>query len=194
MQLMRMPMDRLVDSGQDGPMEITRRLVLVAATLTTGLTAGLLFAFACSVMPALSGADDATFVDVMQRVNVAIVNGWFLACFVGALVLGVLAAGLHLGRAGRPVLVWIVAALVFYLVALAVTGLVNVPLNDTLAATGDPRAAAGAGGITDLAAVRAHFEGRWVAWHLVRTVAAAASLACLAGALLVSGSLGPAQG
>ncbi len=111
MFLTRRSMERLGTVGHDESMEIIRRLVLVAATLTTGLTAGLLFAYACSVMPALSGADDATFVDVMQRVNVAIVNGWFLVCFVGALALGVLAAALHLGRDSRPVLVWIVAAL-----------------------------------------------------------------------------------
>ena len=171
-------------------METTRRLVLLAATVTTGLTAGLLFAFACAVMPSLSGADDATFVDVMQRINLAIVNAWFLACLDGALALGVLSVVLHLGSRSRPVLVWIVAGVLCYLVALAVTGLVNVPLNDTLAAAGDPHAGSGAGRIGDLAAFRAHFEGRWVTWHLVRTVAATASLGCLAWALVVSGSAG----
>ena len=164
-------------------MEILRRFALVAATLSTGLVAGLLFGYACSVMPALSRADDRTMVDVMQRVNVAIINGWFLLCFVGALGFGLLAVGLHL-RASRAVLIWAVAAVALYVVALAVTAIVNIPLNDALAAAGDPNAAAGSGGIGDLHAVRNRFEGRWVTWNVVRTVAAAGSLGCWALALL----------
>ena len=64
-------------------MRTVQNLVLVSATVTTGLVAGLLGGFACAVMPALRGADDRTFVDVMQRINVAILNPVFLTVFMG---------------------------------------------------------------------------------------------------------------
>jgi len=67
-------------------LEWVRGATLVAATITAGLMAGLLYAYACSVMIGLSRTDDRTFVDVMQRINLAIVNGWFFVTFFGALV------------------------------------------------------------------------------------------------------------
>ncbi len=158
-------------------MEALQGVALVAATITTGLVAGLLFAYAVSVMPALRQTDDRTFVEVIQRINVAIVNGWFLTCFVGALVFTVLAGLLHVGADSRSVLPWIVAAFVLYGAALVITGRVNVPLNNALATAGEPNR------IPDLAAVREHFESAWVRWNIARTVAATAALGCLAWAL-----------
>ena len=61
--------------------------VLLGATLCTGLMAGLFYAYSVSVMPGLSGAADRTVVETMQRINVAILNGWFGVVFGGALVL-----------------------------------------------------------------------------------------------------------
>ena len=36
-------------------------------------------------MRALAGTDDRTFVEVMQRINVVIVNPWFLISFLGSI-------------------------------------------------------------------------------------------------------------
>ncbi len=124
---------------------------LVAATLAAGLMAGLFAAFWYAVMPGLARASDLAFVDGMQRINVAILNGWFGLCFAGALVFPVLAAVLHAGAERRSVLPWIVAGAVLYLVVLVVTFAANVPLNDRLDAAGDPapdrRPARGAGAV-----------------------------------------------
>ncbi|PZF93496.1 anthrone oxygenase family protein [Micromonospora deserti] len=150
---------------------------LAGAALTTGLMAGLFFAYACSVMPGLAATDDRTLVGTMQSINRKILNGWFLATFLGAVLLIALAAALHLTRGG-PVLFWTVAALVCYLVTLGVTMRANVPLNDQLDAAGPVDR------ITDLAAVRERFEATWVRWNLVRTVTSVAAFACLIGALL----------
>ncbi|EQD82634.1 hypothetical protein N599_29655 [Saccharopolyspora erythraea D] len=79
-------------------------VALIAATITTGLIAGLFYAFACSVMPALRGTDARTFIDVMQRVNRAILNGWFAAAFAGAFLLTAQAAVLHIGEG--PIASW----------------------------------------------------------------------------------------
>ena len=154
-------------------------VTLLAATVTAGLMAGLFAAFWYAIMPGLAKAGDLAFVDGMQRINVAILNGWFFLSFAGALLLTALAALLHLPAPWRGVLVWIVAALVLYVVVLVVTMAVNVPLNDRLAAGGS-----GAPG-----ALRAAFEAPWVRWNLVRTLASTAAFGCLTWALVEYGRL-----
>ena len=109
-----------------------------------------------SVMPGLRRVDDRTFVAVMQNINVAILNGWFLVVFLGPLVLGVVGA-LQFWR--TPVVPWVLGGLALYVLTLVVTFAVNVPLNNALADAG-----------ADLAAARAAFEASWVRWNLVRTV------------------------
>ncbi|MFU8853325.1 DUF1772 domain-containing protein [Micromonospora sp. SL1-18] len=154
---------------------------LIAATGTTGLMAGLFAAFAYAVMPALRTVDDGTFVDAMQRINVAIVNGWFMLGFLGAPVFAAVSAVLAWRGAGRPALPWIICGLALYLVMFIVTAAVNVPLNDTLAAAGEP------GQIADLTAVRERFESTWVAWNIVRALANTAAFGCLCWALILVG-------
>lgn len=154
-------------------MELLRSAVLIAATITTGLIAGLFFAFSCAVMLGLGLADDRTFVIAMQRINVAILNGWFGLAFGGALVLTALATVLNLHG---PMLLWLAAALVLYIATLGITFGVNVPLNNALDAAGD----------TNFAAARAAFESTWVRWNLIRTLTSAAGFACLTWTLILT--------
>ncbi|HYS37034.1 MAG TPA: anthrone oxygenase family protein [Pseudonocardiaceae bacterium] len=159
-------------------MELLRTAVLIAATITTGLVAGLFYAFACSVMLGLGRADDRTFVEAMQRINVAILNGWFAIGFGGAVVLDAVAIALN---SHGPILLWLVAALVLYGAAVVITMAVNVPLNNALDAAGHPDRAA------NLAEVRKAFEATWVRWNLVRAGTATAGFACLTWALVLHG-------
>ncbi|WP_093838070.1 DUF1772 domain-containing protein [Streptomyces aidingensis] len=155
--------------------------VLAAATLLTGLMAGLFFAFSCAVMPGLARTGDRAFVSAMQWINVRILNPWFGPAFAGAPVLTAVAALLHLDDGQRAELGWTVAGFLCYAVQLAITGRINVPLNNRLAGAGEPADAAAA------AAVRQEFEARWVRWNLVRTVAVIAAFGCLLAALLARG-------
>jgi uncharacterized membrane protein len=117
---------------------VLRVASLVAALLATALQAGLYYAFAVSVMPGLRQAGGRTFIDAMQQINVAILNPWFFLTFLGAPLLTVAAALLHLSGTTRAVLPWIAAAVVLCVVGVLVTGAVNVPLNEALAAAGPP--------------------------------------------------------
>ena len=162
-------------------LELFRTGVLAAATITTGLMAGLYYAYACSVMLGLSRTGDRTFVSAMQHINVAIINPWFFVSFIGALVFTALAAVLHLRGGGQAVLPWIAAALVLYVAGLVITIGFNVPLNNELAAAGDPDR------IADLAAVRERFEATWVLWNIARAVASTAAFGCLTWALVLHG-------
>ncbi|MFJ2194211.1 DUF1772 domain-containing protein [Kitasatospora sp. NPDC087861] len=162
-------------------MELARTLTLIAAAVTCGLTAGLFYAYACSVMPALARVEDRAFIEVMQRVNVAILNGWFVLGFVGALLSTGAAVALHLPSDGHHALPATIAALALYVAAIGVTRSVNIPLNDELAAAGEPKH------ITDPAGVRSRFEARWVRFNVLRALLCTAALGCLAWALILHG-------
>ncbi|MFD6563810.1 DUF1772 domain-containing protein [Micromonospora profundi] len=164
-------------------MGFLRTASLLAATLTTGLTAGLFTAFAYAVMPGLRRTDDRTLVLAMQRINESILNGWFAICFGGALLFTLLAAALHLDAGHRAVLPWIVAGLLAYLVVLGLTAVVNVPLNNVLAQAGDVDR------VADPAALRERFETPWVRANVVRAVASTGAFGLLAWALVEVGRL-----
>lgn len=162
-----------------GPLRIA---TLVTATITTGLTAGLFYAYACSVMPGLRRTDDQTFVTTMRQINEAILNGWFAIIFVGAPLLTAAAVVLHLPTTGRPVLPWTVAAFLLNTTMIAITLGINVPLNNELAAANPNN--------TTLATIRRKFEAKWVRWNIVRAATPTAALACLTWALVLYGRLG----
>ena len=153
-------------------------VVLVAATLAMALFAGLFYTYATSIMVGLRRTDDRVFVSAMQWFNATIVNVWFAFGFFGSGVLTALAAVLHRGSAVLP---WTVAALVCYAATFAITMASNVPLNNGLAAAGEPRPGAA------VVAVRERFERRWVRWNNVRAVTSLAALGCMLGALVVRG-------
>ncbi|WP_067531483.1 anthrone oxygenase family protein [Nocardia crassostreae] len=154
---------------------------LVAATLSTGLVAGVFYAYANSVMLALRQSDDRTMIDVMQKINVVILNPWFMFSFLGSVGFTVLAVALHLGKDARTTLIWLAVALVINVIAFAVAAGLNVPLNNALEAAGDPAQ------IADLAAVRADFESPWIRWNILRGVLHTAAFLVLCGALFVAG-------
>jgi len=155
---------------------------LVAATVTSGLLAGVYLLYAHTVMPGLRRLDDEGFVAAFQALDRAIVNPWFMALgFLGAPVLTAVA----LARTrGEPAAAWVAVALVLIVLAMAITARVHLPRNDALKAAGDPRALPAAG----LAEARATFdEGRWVRWNLVRAGTSVTATGCLAWALVLSG-------
>ncbi len=139
-------------------MPVVDEVVLAGGRVLNGLLAGVYVAFLVAVMPALHGQSDDVFVKVMNRINVVIVNPAFLALFLGA---PVLAAGIVWWHR-NPVAI---GALVAAVVAVLITALANIPLNDALASTGDRQA----------------FETPWLVWHGIRTASAVAAflLLCL---------------
>lgn len=158
-----------------------RIAALAAAVVGTGLVAGLFYAYVISVMPALGQTQDRVLIEVMQRINVVIVNPWFMIPFLGTVGFTALAFALHLGKDQRATLLWIGIGLTLNVIAFLVTIALNVPLNTALEAAGDPSA------IADTAAVRADYESAWVRWNTLRAVLHTAAFAVLCGALFVAG-------
>ena len=169
--------------GRSSSTDRTASLLLVATTVATGLLAGLFYGYACSVMPGLARADDRTLVDGMQQINEAILNPIFFLTFMGAPALN-LSTWLILRRSRHrddEVLCWILVGLGLSVLGFMVTMVLNVPLNDDLAAAGDPAR------IADLAAVRHDFLGPWVIGNVVRTLAITGSFVALVWALVLGG-------
>jgi uncharacterized membrane protein len=157
---------------------------LLAATITTGLMAGVFGIFAHTIMRGLGKTDDRTFVGAFQAIDRAIINPLFMLTFFSALIFSGVAAVLYFRHDGRSVLPWVITAFVLYLVVVIITVAVHVPLNDDIKAAGDPER------IADLAAVREQFhETRWVAWNVVRAIATTVAFACLAWALVLHGRM-----
>jgi uncharacterized membrane protein len=154
-------------------METLRAVTLVLGTVSVGLTAGVYFGWAVSIMPGLARVDDRTFVAAFQAMDKAIVRAPFLSVFLGSLVLTALAALLHLGAEHRDGLPWATAAFVLYLLTLITTGRFNIPRNNALQEAGAPDE-------IDAAAARDRFdEATWVRWHAVRTALCVASFVCM---------------
>jgi uncharacterized membrane protein len=157
-------------------------LLLMPATLTMGLVAGVFGLYAHTIMRGLHGTDDRTFVGAFQALDRAIINPLFMLTFMGALAFTGVAAILYLRGDDQAPLPWVAVAFGLYLATFIITIAINVPLNDGLKAAGDPDR------IADLAAVRAAFqETRWVAWNIVRTIATTIAFGCLAWALVLHG-------
>ena len=151
-------------------------VVLVVGLVLTGLMAGLYFGFTTAVMPGLARVGDRAYVISMQRINASILNPWFLTTFLGALVVPVAAAVLHLHDDARTRLPWIIAGAALYGATVVSTGADHVPLNNRLMAVED---------VCDQAApeIRHAFQHRWTRFNKARTVVSLAAVVALAIAL-----------
>ncbi|MFE0645429.1 DUF1772 domain-containing protein [Streptomyces sp. NPDC058877] len=163
-------------------METARFVSLIAATITMGLVSGLFYGFSVSVMPGLKRTDDRTVIEVMQKINVAILNGWFVLGYIGAFVFTAVAVALHVFGGRQEVLVPLLVALVLYIVVMGMTNRVNIPLNNALDKAGP------ASGIADPAAVRRAFEAPWARANAWRAVLCTVAVGFLAWALVRYGA------
>jgi uncharacterized membrane protein len=160
-----------------GGTPVFTNIVLILATLLTGLAAGVFALYAHTIMPGLKRTDDRTFVGAFQAIDQAIINPWFMATFFGALIAIGVAGFLHFGAARRAALPWLAVAFVLYLATVIITMAINVPLNDAIKAAGDPDQ-------INVATVRAAFhESTWATWNYVRVVASTGAFAILVGVL-----------
>lgn len=112
--------------------------LLVAASVTVAATAGVFVGFSTFVMRALGDLPASDAVRAMQAVNRRAPTPAFMALMAGSTLLAVVAAVVAVATGGRGLLAVVGAALA--VVALGVTGAVNVPLNTRLDGV-DPSAA-----------------------------------------------------
>ncbi|WP_046244830.1 anthrone oxygenase family protein [Hymenobacter terrenus] len=164
-------------------------IVLVLATTTTGLVAGVFYGFSVAVNPGFARLPDPAYIAGMQAINQVIQNPVFAASFFGAPIFLPLAAVLHARRAWSRRFTLLVCASAIYLIGgLGVTVAANIPLNETLAQF--PLRTASS---EQAATARTRFAGPWNKWHDIRTLASTVSLVLSICACLSADPARPSQ-
>jgi len=147
----------------------------LASSIASALAGGVFFTFSTFVMRALATMPPAQGILGMQRINVTVINPWFLGVFLGTVpLLGITA---FLARHEAHSLAWLLAAFVIYLIgSVGVTVAFNVPRNDRLAALGATS--------DEAIAYWPVYVREWLWWNHIRCVACL--LAAASAALAVS--------
>jgi uncharacterized membrane protein len=152
----------------------TAVLLQVLATVLLGLMAGFFFAFWVDVAPAMAQLDASAYIRTQQAINSTVRNAPFaLAYFGAALVPGLAALALWMGRKRGQALAWAAIALTYLLGVFVLTREINIPINNALALW-DPATPP-----ADWARAR----DRWNAANFVRGMAALAAFAAAVAAL-----------
>lgn len=148
-------------------------IILLAAAVTTCLSAGIFYAYAVSVVPGIGRLRDGAYLSAIQSINRAILNPWFLVVFMAPVFLLPFSAWQQFARPADAAWWALVAAAVIYIVGVfGVTVAANVPLNEWLDKQDLTQA-----GERAMQEWRQRFEGPWNRWNTVRTVASV--LACI---------------
>lgn len=146
-----------------------KSITLFSAVLLTGLSAGLFYAWAVSVIPGTKRIPDHTYLATMQSINRAILNPAFFLIFLGSLgLLGV--STLQHFQEGRTFWILLAATLTYLVGTFGVTALGNVPLNNSLDVLELSEL-----GIELMGRTRQEYELKWNRLHLIRTVFAVLS-------------------
>jgi uncharacterized membrane protein len=133
------------------------------AALSTGLMAGVFFAFSTFVMKALARLPIPQGIEAMQSINFMAINPVFMAALFGSTAICVLLAVYSLVSWPQQAAVYLLLGSLVYLVGcFLTTTLFNVPLNNALARV-DP-------GSMEGARLWARYLMSWSAWNHVRTL------------------------
>lgn len=156
-----------------------KNTILILSIISTGLMAGLFYAWSVSVMTGLKRLPDHEFIAAMRAMNRAIQNPIFFLCFFGSAFLLIADCVIVYDKGASPFYLILAAAALYIFGVFGITVAGNVPLNNMLddfqldGATQD--------GMKQL---RGNFENRWNFLNNIRTV-----LNIVSFALLVTGIL-----
>lgn len=153
-----------------------QNIVFFLTVLFSGLIAGLMYSYSCSVNNGLKALPDEAYVKAMQSINTAIQNPYFFLCFLGLIVLFPLTAKLSYTQ--PYFYIWLAATLLYCIGVFGVTIFGNVPLNNQLAAFDSTNASA-----KEISEMRTAFESAWNNYHFIRTIAAVLSFGLTIAAL-----------
>lgn len=157
-----------------------QNLSLFLTILFSGLVAGLLYSYSCSVNPGLKALTNKEYLSAMQSINRSIQNPLFFLSFMGLLLLLPLCCWFAwMQQVNISFTLVLTAALIYFIGVFAVTVFGNVPLNNELENFNIINATEA--GMADM---RSKFESQWVKWHSVRTIASVVSFGLLVYGLI----------
>ncbi|HEY7382093.1 MAG TPA: anthrone oxygenase family protein [Beijerinckiaceae bacterium] len=148
-----------------------------AAAIGSALVAGIFFAFSTFVMAALGRIPADQGIRAMQSINVTVINPLFMLAFMGTgAVCLALVAGAYIRWDETSSKLMLIASILYLIGCIGVTMVLNVPLNDALAAV--------EASTPEAAAVWARYLADWTFWNHVRTVAPLISAVLFIAALI----------
>ncbi|MDW7691950.1 DUF1772 domain-containing protein [Flammeovirgaceae bacterium SG7u.111] len=140
-----------------------KSITLFSAVLFTGLSAGLFYAWAVSVIPGTKKVIDMTYLETMQSINRAILNPAFFLSFFGSLLLLTISS-IQQYQTGLTFWIMLAATLTYLVGTFGVTAFGNIPLNNTLDALALNKL-----NINQLTEFRTNYEVKWNKLHMIRT-------------------------
>lgn len=140
-----------------------KSITLFMAIVLTGLSAGLFYAWAVSVIPGTRKIADMTYLESMQSINKEILNPSFFLSFFGSAILLTISS-VQQYHTGLPFWLILFAAIVYWLGTFGVTAFGNVPLNDALEALQLDTLSK-----QKVIEFRKLYEGKWNRLHSIRT-------------------------
>ena len=133
------------------------------AALSSGLIAGIYFAFSVFIMQAFGRIETSQSVAAMNAINKTIQHSLFMPLFFGSTIISVIliiVALLHWGKEGSGLT--LIAGAVYFVGMFVCTVVFNVPLNNLLAGLNEDSANA--------EQVWSHYLKVWTQWNHIRTV------------------------
>ena len=153
----------------------TATVLILASAFSTAMVAGIFYAFSSFVMPALARIEHSEGIHAMNAINVTVITPSFMLFFVGSALLGIVLGGWSLFSISQLDAQLVLLACLLYVVGcFGVTMVLNVPLNNQLAATSP----------TDGHVFWQTYLKTWTLWNTVRTASSAlAAIVFVAAAL-----------
>jgi uncharacterized membrane protein len=133
----------------------------------SGLIAGLLFSYSCSVNLGLKSLANNEYLKAMQSINLAIQNPFFLISFIGLLLVFPFSTYvLYRAQTATSFYLLHTAMIIYFIGVFGITMFCNVPLNNQLAKFPISSAC-----INDISTMRKNYEKPWNTYHTIRTIA-----------------------
>jgi len=139
--------------------------LLWTAALSSGLIAGIYFAFSVFIMKAFGKIETSQSVAAMNAINETILRSLFMPLFFGSTIISVIlivVALVHWGDTGSGLT--LIAGAIYFVGMFVCTVVFNVPLNNLLAGVNENSTNAGE--------VWSHYLKVWTRWNHLRTVSA----------------------
>jgi len=151
-------------------------VLLWAAALSSGIMAGVYFAFSGFIMQAFNKLSASQAVAVMNVINVTIVRSVFMLLFFGSTIVSLIlmiVAIFYWSETGSGIMM--VAGAVYFIGMFICTAIFNVPLNNRLASL-DPDN-------ENVHEIWSHYFRTWTNWNHLRAVSSLVTCALCIGIL-----------
>ena len=154
-------------------------IILLVATISTGLMAGLFFIWTNTIKPGIGKLSDPVYLESFQSMNKVILNPTFLALFMGSMLFLIMSTVLNYNNSSIVFKLILLSTLIYFFGTFLMTIVGNVPLNNLLEKTDLSTLS-----LENAKQLRSAIENKWNSFNLIRTITSSISFALLLIALI----------